>query len=379
MADTFSIPTAGTRGRGGGALIPQGSAPPPPSGTSGPSSELPAQSPVRWRILAVVTAAVVAGSALYGFDAFQDYRERSSGEPQVAVQTSSPTPEGTHLVFRNTAAGAGYGHIATVPVTNPAGPRRIEEAVCERIHAAGPVRSCLQATAGVLTTFSDVVLDAGGGTLASWPLAGIPSRTRVSPDGVFVASTAFVTGHSYAGGGFSTETRITSVDGTQYGNIQDFTLMVDGEEVTAADRNIWGVTFGSDGDTFYATAASGSSTWLVRGSLSARTLTALRDGVECPSLSPDGEWIAFKKEVSGTAVPHWRIAVLRLDTLSETVLAETRSVDDQVEWLDEDTVLYGLPRDGAPGSADIWALERTGGEPYLFIEQAWSPAVVREP
>ena len=29
----------------------------------------------------------------------------------------------------------------------------------------------------------------------------------------------------------------------------------------------------------------------------------------------------------------------------ETQLAETRSVDDQAEWLDDDTVLYGL--DGA--------------------------------
>jgi len=326
----------------------------------------------------VVTAAVVAGSALYGFNAFQDYRERSAGPPQVAVDTVRPLPAEAHLLFRNTAAGAGYGHLATVPLADPAGPRRTEETVCDRIHAAGSVRTCLQTTAGVLTAFSDVLLDAEGNILASWPLAGIPSRTRVSPDGALIASTAFVTGHSYAGTGFSTETRITGVDGTEYGNIQDFTILVDGAEVTAVDRNIWGVTFGADGDTFYATAASGSATWLVRGSLSARTLTALRDGVECPSLSPDGLRIAYKKEASGSAVPHWRVAVLELDTLTETVLAETRSVDDQVEWLDENTVLYGLPREGSPGDSDIWALERTGGEPKLFIEHAWSPAVVRQ-
>ncbi|MER2135255.1 MAG: hypothetical protein ABS910_11320 [Arthrobacter sp.] len=354
---------------------------PPASGIAAvsriPASVLPA-SAARWRVLAMVTAAVVAGSALYGFNAFQDYRERSAAVPQVAVDASRPLPAGAHLVFRNTAAGAGYGHLATVPVTDPAGPRRIEDTVCERIYAAAAVRSCLQTTAGALAAFSDVLLDADGNTLTSWPLAGIPSRTRVSPDGTLVASTAFVTGHSYAGGGFSTETRITGVDGTQHGNVQDFTLVLDGAEVTAADRNIWGITFGTDGDTFYATAASGSSRWLVRGSLSARTLTVLRDGVECPSLSPDGLRIAYKKEVSGSAVPHWRVAVLELDTLTETVLAETRSVDDQVEWLDENTVLYGLPREGSPGDSDIWALKRTGGEPQLFIEHAWSPAVVRQ-
>ena len=361
---------------------PPGSAPPPPATppppAAAPSPEVPPASAARWRLLAVVTAAVVAGSALYGFTAFQDYRERSAAVPQVAVDASGPPPAGAHLVFRNTAAGAGYGHLATVPLSNPAGARRIEDTVCDRIHAAAAVRSCLQGTAGALNTFSDLLLDAEGNTITSWPLAGIPSRTRVSPDGSLVASTAFVTGHSYAGTGFSTETRITGLDGTQYGNIQDFTLLVDGAEVTAADRNIWGITFGTDGDTFYATAASGSSTWLVRGSLSARTLTALRDGVECPSLSPDGLRIAYKKEVSGSAVPHWRVAVLQLDTLTETVLAETRSVDDQVEWLDENTVLYGLPRDGSPGDSDIWALERTGGEPQLFLEHAWSPAVVRQ-
>ena len=170
------------------------------------------------------------------------------------------------------------------------------------------------------------------------------------------------------------------MDGTQHGNIQDFTLLVDGEEVTAADRNIWGITFGSDGDTFYATAASGSSTWLVRGSLSARTLTRAAGRCGVPLAVTGRAWIAYQKgslrvggsALAGRGAPSWTPS-------AETVLGETRSVDDQVEWLDEDTVLYGLPREGTPGDSDVWALERTGGEPYLFIEQAWSPAVVREP
>ena len=82
--------------------------------------------------------------------------------------------------------------------------------MCDRIHAAVPgallpADHCRCRWPCFPMCFSTPTAN----TLASWPLAGIPSRTRVSPDGVFVASTAFVTGHSYAGGGFSTETRIT--------------------------------------------------------------------------------------------------------------------------------------------------------------------------
>ena len=95
------------------------------------------------------------------------------------------------------------------------------------------------------------------------------------------------------------------------GNLEDFALMVNGTRITAADRNIWGVTFApGDSDTFYATAASSGRIWLVKGSISARTLTAIHDGVECPSLSPDGTRIAYKKNTGGTLTPHWRVAFL---------------------------------------------------------------------
>jgi hypothetical protein len=64
------------------------------------------------------------------------------------------------------------------------------------------------------------------------------------------------------------------------------------------------------------------------------------------------------------------------------VLAETRSVDDQAEWLDDSTVLYGLPRTGQSGAAtaDIWAVRADGsGAPTVLVADAWSPAVVAAP
>lgn len=51
--------------------------------------------------------------------------------------------------------------------------------------------------------------------------------------------------------------------------------------------------------------------------------------------------------------------------------AETRSVDDQAEWLDDETVLYGL-------AGDVWRVPADGrGSPELYLEDALSPAVAR--
>ena len=135
---------------------------------------------------------------------------------------------------------------------------------------------------------------------------------------------------------------------------------MDGKADHRRGPNLWGVTFVDD-DTFYATAASGGKTWLVRGSLSAKQLTSIRDDVECPSLSPDGTRIAFKKH-GDLPAGQWRLAVYDLATGTETALAETRSVDDQVEWLDDDHVLYGLPRDrpAAPRRSDVWVVPADG-------------------
>ena len=53
------------------------------------------------------------------------------------------------------------------------------------------------------------------------------------------------------------------------------------------------------------------------------------------------------------------------------MLAETRSVDDQVEWLDDDTLLYGLPRYGRIATSDVWSIAATSaGRPKLTIEYA---------
>ncbi len=114
------------------------------------------------------------------------------------------------------------------------------------------------------------------------------------------------------------------------------------------------------------------------GSLSAKTLTAIHDNVECPSISPDGTRIAFKKNAGGALAAHWKVAILELATGQQTVLSEKRSVDDQIEWLDNRNLLYGLAADGGNGDSNIWKLGTDPtSQPSLFIAHGWSPSVVR--
>ncbi len=200
---------------------------------------------------------------------------------------------------------------------------------------------------------------------------------RVSPDGRLVADTSFVTGHEYRQVGFSTATVVRRLDGRDAGNLEAFAFLREGTRDDPDDLNIWGVSFARDNRTFYATVATQERTWLVRGDLDKRTLTALRENAECPSLSPDGRHVAYKKRLPGS-VKRWRLAVLDLRTGRETVLGERRSVDDQAEWLDDATLLYGLPRVGPVGVSDVWSVGiRSGDRPRLAIRDAWSPSVVR--
>ena len=331
---------------------------------------------IRWLMLLTIALVVVGGAGAYAVVSYIGYQDRQSAPSPVDVATATGDPDGPRIVFRNTAAGSGYGLVASVALDDPNGARAVSDRTCDRVDQTEEATLCLRTNRGIVTTFEAVLFDRAGAELDSWPLPGVPSRTRISADSTLVASTSFVTGMSYATVGFSTQTVIRSSGGRDFGNLEDFATTIDGTRLQAADRNFWGVTFADDGNTFYATAASGDSTWLVRGDLAARSLTSVRENAECPSLSPDGLRIAYKKNVSTGAEAHWAVAILDLATGSETVLGEERSVDDQIEWLDDDTILYGLTGE-TPGDSDVWALGvDEGSTPRVFIPHAWSPAVI---
>lgn len=332
----------------------------------------------RMLVFVLVCLVSVGGATAYAVSDLDRYRDRVAEAPPIVEADRGSFEDGPRIVFRNTAIGPAYGRVGTVALADPAGPRAITDLDCDRIDVVATAGSCLQSDPGIVTRYRWLDLDADLDVLDEQPLAGQPSRTRLSPDGTLVASTTFVAGHSYMEVGFSTATVVREVGGDSWGNLEKFQLILDGKEVRPVDRNVWGVSFDRTGTGFYATAATGGSPYLVRGDLATRTLTTVRKGAECPAQSPDGTQVAYKVDV-GTDAVHWAIAVLDLATGQQRILdGEERSVDDQLQWLDDDTLLYGLPRDDDPGVTDVWSLGVRGvAAPQVLIEQAWSPAVIR--
>ncbi|MFD7077883.1 hypothetical protein ACFV9G_26970 [Nocardioides sp. NPDC059952] len=335
----------------------------------------------RTAIFGAIVVLVTAGVTAYALSAIAENDRRTSRATEATTTSLAQIEKGPRILFRHTGRDADYGHVGAVALADPGGARALTDLSCDRVYAQARSVSCLATERGVVSRYraTDLATSTGG---KAWQevdgadLPGLPSRTRISPDGQLVSSTVFVNGDSYMVSGFSTRTLIRRIGGASYGDLEKFSLIVDGRKVSPVDRNVWGITFADDDRTFYATVATGGRTYLARGDLTERSLTTIADHVECPSLSPDGTRIAFKEaDKDGT---RWTPAVLDLATGKRTVLAgETHSVDDQIEWLDDDTVLYGLEREGEPVD-DVWALDTSASAiPRVLIPEAASPAVLR--
>lgn len=334
----------------------------------------------RMLVFVVVCVVTLGGATAYAVSDLDRYRDRIAAAPPLDEVPEASFADEPRIVFRNTAIGPDYGLVATVSLADPGGPRAVTDLSCDRIDVVASGGSCLETEPGIVTRYRWLDLDADLDVVEENPLVGMPSRTRLSPDGSLVASTVFVAGHSYSDVGFSTATVVREVGGDSWGNLEKFRLVLEGKEVRPADRNVWGVTFDPEGTGFYATVATGGSPYLVRGDLTTRTLTTVRAGAECPAQSPDGTKVAYKLDV-GQGEVRWAVAVLDLASGTERVLdLEERNVDDQVQWLDDETLLYALPREDDPAVTDVWSIAADGtSAPTVLVEQAWSPAVVRSP
>ena len=267
-----------------------------------------------------------------------------------------------YLLFRNTALGPAYGRVAAVSLDAPDGKRYITPLSCDRVHATRTAGLCLTASRGVFTSYRAEAFDRDFRVAGTFALAGVPSRARVSSNGSIAGATVFVAGDSVPVDSFSTRTTLFDLKGAKrLADLEDFSVERDGRPFKSADFNFWGVTFGTDPDRFFAVLASARRLYLVEGQVSARHMRIVREGIECPSLSPDGRLIAFKaRRLEGTRLI-WHLHVWDIRAKTESVVNETHSVDDQAEWLDANHVLYALPRstDG-DGSSDVWVARADG-------------------
>ena len=318
---------------------------------------------MRARLLILAAAVVLLGTGAFAYIRWA--AARPAAAPPAAAGTVSLTPGPRLLTVTDR-------HLAAVPSENPGGDRSVSTVECVRAYASGGTGICLRQNTP--WSYQVVVLDAALHDRRALDIPGLPNRARVSPSGRMVAWTTFVGGDSYTSAGFSTRTGILdTISGTTVTTLEDFAITRDGHPYQAVDVNFWGVTFTPDDNAFYATMSTSGHRYLIRGDFAARTVTTLRDNVECPSLSPDGQRLAFKQAIGGDPLQGWRLSVLDLATMTVTATAEPQSVDDQAAWLDDASLAYTLRRpDGQP---DVWTVPADGtGSSRLLIPGAESPS-----
>ncbi|MFF5623979.1 TolB family protein [Microbacterium sp. NPDC012755] len=314
--------------------------------------------PMTKRIALVGSAALVLAVVGVGYSLFAVNRDGAPSHAEAAVAPATDAG----LYVRGTD---GY-------VVQQDGQHRSGTGLeCSRFYAAADTAVCVSIEGSLKPTTTVSVRDADLTEEQTFTYSGVPSRARVSPSGRMVAWTVFVTGDNYAGTNFSTRTGmydrekdflVDSIEGLQ--------LFIDGQRVHRVDANYWGVTFTDDDNTFYATVSTGGKTYLVQGDYEKWTAHTVRENLECPSLSPDGTRLVFKKRVNDSVDDPWRLYVLDLATMEEEPLAEDRNVDDQAAWLDDETVAYAV-------GDDVWSVPADGsGKPVRIAENASSPVMV---
>jgi hypothetical protein len=343
--------------------------------------------PRRTILFAVIAVASLGSAAVYLLHAVRRttpdiaMTRPPAGPPSLLGPAESP-PSGPLVIFRRTSQDRYNGLLGFLPLSAPTASRLVERLRCERVNMAAGRGVCLAADRGVFTTYRAVLFDDRFNPRGELPLAGVPSRVQVSPDGKLAGTTVFVSGHAYSEGSFSTRTSLIDLESRRWlvEDLETFTVRRKGQQIQSPDFNFWGVTFAHDGRTFYATLGTGGETLLVKGDIDTRVIEVLEESVECPSLSPGGRQVAFKQRSGGVTGPvTWRLWVLDLETRKRHPLAETRNVDDQAEWLDDQHVLYALPGgEGRGAIMDEWITPADGsGEPRLFLPEAYSAGVDR--
>src|SRR4051812_46772472 len=151
-----------------------------------------------------LTRAAAAAALMLGQTAAttgQNDSGRAAVSPALAALLAQP-----HVLFRHTGAGADYSALSVTALDSPGTRRASSGLLCDRVAFAHGAGLCLQTDRKFFAGYKAVLFDGALAAGRSVKLEGSPSRARLSADGRVGAFTVFVSGHSYAVGGFSTET-----------------------------------------------------------------------------------------------------------------------------------------------------------------------------
>ena len=247
---------------------------------------------------------------------------------------------------------------------------------CKRVHAVASGQGiCLRLSDNGID-YEGVVFDAGYRPRATFQIDGVPDRARVSRDGRYAAYTAFdeagAAGYFASTDAFTTNTAIVEMrSGRELLDLDDVVVRRGRGYFERLDTELWGVAF-PGGTRYYATLAYGApgdeSHFLIEGDVRRTTARVVARRIECASFSPDGTRIAYKRRIGDSN--RWRLHVRDLDSGEDVELAETRSIDDQPEWVGDDLVSYSDDQDTFVVAAD------GSGEPTLIARRATSPALL---
>lgn len=280
------------------------------------------------------------------------------------------------LIFRTLEPHDAHGRVAMLALRPGENTRYISNLSCARVHYARGSGVCLvQEQSNDRAEYAAYVFDRRFSRQARIVLRGIPTRARVSPDGRRASITTYAEEESPAGERLATESIIIDVrSGRVLADVRDFQIDHDRLPPLTGPIDVSSVAFEPDGDRFFATISTATERHLVAGSVDAHRLTSIRSGVANEALSPDGRHLIIKRLIGERGF--WQLAVIDLHTWAERDLNQgSRSVDDQVEWLDNDHVIY---HDVSGETTAIWMLPIDGTNgPEVLVSGAFSATTQR--
>lgn len=292
-------------------------------------------------------------------------------------------PGSVLFVDRSGAEGAA----GRVTVLRPDGARLLLNRRCLRLAAAATTGICLDAAGPTLpddytvTFFDPTTPDLAVG---DEQLAVFPGRAAVSPDGSLVSTSTWVIDVGYRP--LNERRTAASIDivGDDLGPIplESWTTLPTSEVHSDPQARFWTVTFGPDNDTFWVAGLFGGAPEILRGTVSERFLEPIGLPGSEPSISPDGDTLVFVG-LDGTLMAH------DLNSGETRSLQEPGPIEDQVVFVDDDTVLYAKADGSRPAdevrveqnSADtftVWSLSLVGDSaPQVFAEGADAVTIYR--